>query len=272
MSSSGSRGSRRLSLVAVSAVGAACMVGPNYKRPAVDRAGRGSAAPPRRDHAADVVHRRRSGGRVPGRAAADADGHGARRRTTTCASPPRASCRRRRSSASRAPISFPKSTPRRRRSTQRGVVSSRGQRLPTVATVDQIGGAVSWELDFWGKYRRATEAARAQILASEWGRRAVVTSLVSQVASGYFTLRALDLQLDIAQAHADIAAGIAAADAGARAAAARRRWWTCVRPSSSCHAAHGADRRSRAADRAAGELHQRAARTKSGTDRARPVA
>jgi multidrug efflux system outer membrane protein len=62
----------------------------------------------------------------------------------------------------------------------------------------QIGVATTWELDFWGKFRRATEAARAELLASEWGRRAVVTSLVSQVAGAYFQLRTLDLDLDIA--------------------------------------------------------------------------
>jgi len=62
----------------------------------------------------------------------------------------------------------------------------------------QVGVATSWELDFWGKFRRATEAARAELVASEWGRRAVVTSLVSQVAGAYFQLRALDLDLDIA--------------------------------------------------------------------------
>ncbi|MEO8361984.1 MAG: efflux transporter outer membrane subunit [Vicinamibacteria bacterium] len=65
--------------------------------------------------------------------------------------------------------------------------------------VAQVGGTLSWELDFWGKYRRATEAARAQLLASDWGRRAVVTSLISQLANGYFVLRALDAQLDISQ-------------------------------------------------------------------------
>lgn len=64
--------------------------------------------------------------------------------------------------------------------------------------VMQLGGTVAWELDFWGKYRRATESARAQILASEWGRRAVATSLVGRVATGYFSLRALDLELAIA--------------------------------------------------------------------------
>jgi multidrug efflux system outer membrane protein len=62
----------------------------------------------------------------------------------------------------------------------------------------QLTATAAWEIDFWGKYRRATEAARASLLASEWGQRAVATSLVSQIASAYFELRAFDLQLEIA--------------------------------------------------------------------------
>lgn len=50
----------------------------------------------------------------------------------------------------------------------------------------------SWELDFWGKYRRATEAARADLAATEAGRDAIRASLVGEVARGYFNLRALD--------------------------------------------------------------------------------
>lgn len=69
--------------------------------------------------------------------------------------------------------------------------------LQTSALDVQISAA--WELDFWGKFRRATEGARAELLASRWGQRAVVTSLVSRVAGAYFTLRALDLDLDIAR-------------------------------------------------------------------------
>jgi multidrug efflux system outer membrane protein len=63
--------------------------------------------------------------------------------------------------------------------------------------VFQAGGSASWEVDFWGRFRRATEAARATLSATEWGRRAVVTSLVAQVAEAYFVLRAIDLNLDI---------------------------------------------------------------------------
>jgi len=61
----------------------------------------------------------------------------------------------------------------------------------------QLALSASWELDFWGKYRKATEAARADLAASEWGRKAVLSSLVSNVASAYFQLRTLDLQLTI---------------------------------------------------------------------------
>ena len=58
---------------------------------------------------------------------------------------------------------------------------------------------VSYELDIWGRLRRGTEAARAQLLASEEARRAVVMGLVSKVAQAYFELRALDLELEVAK-------------------------------------------------------------------------
>jgi multidrug efflux system outer membrane protein len=63
----------------------------------------------------------------------------------------------------------------------------------------QLNLSVIWNLDFWGKYRRQTEAARAQMLASEWGQQAVISSLVANVATAYFQLRALDSELDIAE-------------------------------------------------------------------------
>jgi multidrug efflux system outer membrane protein len=63
----------------------------------------------------------------------------------------------------------------------------------------QLNLSAIWNLDFWGKYRRQTEAARAQMLASEWGQRAVISSLVANVATAYFQLRALDSELDIAK-------------------------------------------------------------------------
>jgi multidrug efflux system outer membrane protein len=60
-------------------------------------------------------------------------------------------------------------------------------------------GLLSFELDFWGRLRRATEAARANLLGAEENRKAVMTSLVSEVAAAYFSLRELDYQLEISQ-------------------------------------------------------------------------
>lgn len=61
----------------------------------------------------------------------------------------------------------------------------------------------SWEIDVWGKLRRATEAARAELLGTEEGRRAVILTLVTSVASAYVNLRDLDKQLEIAKRTVD---------------------------------------------------------------------
>ena len=63
----------------------------------------------------------------------------------------------------------------------------------------ELNLSVIWNLDFWGKYRRQTEAARSQLLATEWGQRAVISSLVANVATAYFQLRALDSELEISK-------------------------------------------------------------------------
>jgi len=66
-------------------------------------------------------------------------------------------------------------------------------------SANQVDLSLAWELDFWGKYRRATKSARASLLATKWAREAVVSTLVSDVATAYFQLRSLDLQLDISR-------------------------------------------------------------------------
>jgi len=58
---------------------------------------------------------------------------------------------------------------------------------------------LNWELDFWGRIRRQTEAARAQYLATEDARRGVISTLVADVTSDYFRLLELDQELQIAQ-------------------------------------------------------------------------
>jgi multidrug efflux system outer membrane protein len=63
-----------------------------------------------------------------------------------------------------------------------------------------FGFQLSWELDLFGRIRREKEAAYAIVLATEQGRRGVVVTLVADVATSYFLLRELDLQLEIARA------------------------------------------------------------------------
>jgi multidrug efflux system outer membrane protein len=59
-----------------------------------------------------------------------------------------------------------------------------------------------WQIDLFGRVRRMTESAQAQVYASEQGRRGIVLTLVASVASSYIALRALDRQLEIARATA----------------------------------------------------------------------
>ncbi len=60
----------------------------------------------------------------------------------------------------------------------------------------QLQGTLSWEIDLWGRLRRLRESAYAQFFAAEENRRGVIVSLIGTVAQNYFTLRALDLQIE----------------------------------------------------------------------------
>jgi multidrug efflux system outer membrane protein len=77
--------------------------------------------------------------------------------------------------------------------------SSLGTQLPNPLVEGSFSASASWTPDFWGLYRRQTEAARAQLLAQTWARRAVQMTLVQQVAADYLELRALDRQLEITE-------------------------------------------------------------------------
>ena len=62
-----------------------------------------------------------------------------------------------------------------------------------------LGANVFWELDFWGKYRRATEAAKAEMLATGYGHRSIQISLISSVAELYFLLLDYQARLEISK-------------------------------------------------------------------------
>ncbi|MGA2134563.1 MAG: efflux transporter outer membrane subunit [Bryobacteraceae bacterium] len=77
--------------------------------------------------------------------------------------------------------------------------ASVGQSIGSPLAFGSFSISGSWSPDFWGLYRRQTEAARAQLLAQTWAQRAVRLSIVEQVATTYIDLRALDRQLEIAR-------------------------------------------------------------------------
>ena len=80
-----------------------------------------------------------------------------------------------------------------------GFVEAQRQRTPPALSDQTIysgGLQLSWVLDFWGQFRRATEAARAGLLATEYAQNALRITLIANVASAYFQLRAFDQELD----------------------------------------------------------------------------
>lgn len=70
---------------------------------------------------------------------------------------------------------------------------------PNPTSAYQAALQASWEIDLWGRIRRQSEAAFANVLATDEARRGVILSLVAQVANGYLQLRGLDAQLDVAK-------------------------------------------------------------------------
>jgi multidrug efflux system outer membrane protein len=80
-----------------------------------------------------------------------------------------------------------------------GIQQVRSALFPGGPTFDSIFVQAQYILDFWGQYRRATEAAKANMVATEYGQDVVRTTLVSDLASSYFLLRQYDIQLDYSQ-------------------------------------------------------------------------
>ena len=71
--------------------------------------------------------------------------------------------------------------------------------IPNPQTAYSVLAGASWEIDLWGRIRRLTESAQANLLATEYAKRGVVLSLVASVASSYLQLRGLDEQLRISK-------------------------------------------------------------------------
>jgi multidrug efflux system outer membrane protein len=79
------------------------------------------------------------------------------------------------------------------------IQNERNIAYPGAPTFDTAGLSLSYIVDFWGQYRRATEAARATLLSTQYAQNVVRITLIDSVATAYFQLRAFDEQLDVSQ-------------------------------------------------------------------------
>jgi multidrug efflux system outer membrane protein len=80
-----------------------------------------------------------------------------------------------------------------------GLLSTESEGPRPTRSIFEVDVSATWEIDLWGKIRRATEAARASLLAAEEARRGVVMSIVALTADSYIDLLALDKQLQISR-------------------------------------------------------------------------
>ena len=91
------------------------------------------------------------------------------------------------------------------RSSRNGANRGIPEGVDTSVSYTEAGFSLGWEIDVWGRLRRLSEAARAEYLATEEARRGVVTTLVADVTQTYLSLRALDLELEIAKRTREVA-------------------------------------------------------------------
>jgi outer membrane protein, multidrug efflux system len=186
---------RRLGLLAPALLLAACTLGPDYKRPAVDTPPdfRGALAPPAEPSLGDLPWWQI----YPDETLQGLIREGLANNYDVRVAAARILDARAQVTIARS-FQFPE---------VRGIASAPYERvegelspLQSRETFAPSGGLdFGYELDFWGRFRRGTEAARAEFLATEFGRRFVLTTLVSDLNSAYFSLRALDEQLEIAR-------------------------------------------------------------------------
>ena len=184
---------RRAGLALAASVAlAACAVGPNYRRPEVSTpaATRGQHEPADEVSLADLpwweVFRDPALQALVAQAVAGSH--------DLAAAVARVEETRNRIAVARADL-FPQASYQGEATRQRAFVPG----APANATFNTFLGTfnLAWEIDVWGRIRRATESARAEYLGAEAARRGVLLTLVSDVAQAYFELLELDRELEI---------------------------------------------------------------------------
>jgi multidrug efflux system outer membrane protein len=188
---------RRIAAVAlVAALLAGCMMGPDYHRPAIDTPGAFLYEPKDVAATADINWWKQFGDPVLDQLIADALANNKSEKIAAANVAQAAGVL----TTTRAPlfpqVNYQANASRLRFSNFGTTALPPGISNPTNA-FSPLAGA-SWEIDLWGRIRRQTEAAQANLLATEEARRGVILSLVSSVAADYLALRGLDEQLETA--------------------------------------------------------------------------
>lgn len=189
---------RVASAVTAALVLAGCTVGPDYVRPAIDAPAAFLYAP--KDAAATVNVRwwQQFGDPVLDALIAEALAHNQSVKVAAGNVEQAAGVLSQTRSAAFPQVGYNASAGRAR-SSEPNVGPELAARIPNPQSAYQALLSASWEIDLWGRIRRLSESARANLLATDEARKGVILSLVAGVASNYLTLRGLDQELVVAQ-------------------------------------------------------------------------
>jgi len=182
---------------ALGAALSACAVGPDYQRPPIDTPSAYAGMPANAAATADVEWWRQFNDPVLDQLVAEALASNKDLRIAAARVEQAAGVLVQTRSPLFPQINYQAGTGRYRFSDESTTATPVGLSNPTGYT-SVLAGA-SWELDLWGRVRRQSEAAQANLLGTEAARHGVVLTLVAQVATSYVQLRSLDRQLEIAQ-------------------------------------------------------------------------
>ncbi len=184
--------------LACSALVAGCMVGPDYTRPAVDAPAAFRYAPKEQADTANLAWWKQFGDPVLDALIDEALANNRNVRIAVANVEQAAAV----FTQARSPL-FPQlgygASATRARSSEAGRDPAVARLITNPQTAYEAALSVTWELDLWGRIRRQSEAARANLLATDEARRGVILSLVASVAGNYLQLRGLDAQLVVAR-------------------------------------------------------------------------
>jgi multidrug efflux system outer membrane protein len=189
--------------IAVAAAVAGCAVGPEYQRPALDIPATYAAAPANATLVSTSAAESESGkwwsvfndpilDRLMDEALTNNLNLGAAAARIT-----EAQAQLGLAISDQVPTAYASASRERNRNSASSIRSAPGQ--PLESTTNRVALNVSYEIDFWGKYRRATEAARADLLSVEANRDTLRLSMTTQAVQGYFNLLALDAQIVVGE-------------------------------------------------------------------------